>query len=393
MGNSTKLLLIEDNRIEARQTQHWLAAAKDPPFDVECVGLIEDGLERLAKGGVDIVLLDLNLPDSRGLETFEKIHERAPQTPIVVLTGEYDESIGPLAVERGAQDYLVKQQVDAMTLARVLRHGLARHRARQEEISRSRQRRPAVVIGFIGAKGGVGTTTTALNIALALSQQGKATILVELRPFFGTLSCHLHLKPQANLSSLLELPPERINAIELSKTLNHFHQLANLQILCGPQRATEAKEIGPGQAESIIKGLSELADYIVLDLPIDPTSATRAVASLCHHIAVVTEREPTSVMAAKVLVSQLETWGVIGERVKGIVVNRTVLPVMMSVDEVRSGMGCPIVGIVTCAAEACQQAIVEGIPLVLAGPSDVAALCLSAIAEKLAADKLVDIIL
>ncbi len=137
MTISTKVLLIEDNRIEARQTQHWLSWDKKSLFDVECVGLLQAGLERLAQGGIDIVLLDLNLPDSRGLETFVKLHAQSPQVPVVVLTGEYDESHGPQAVESGAQDYLVKQQMDAYTLTRVLRHALARHRASQAKKNKS----------------------------------------------------------------------------------------------------------------------------------------------------------------------------------------------------------------------------------------------------------------
>ena len=120
------VLLIEDNRLEARQTQHWLAADKSAAFEVESVDTLRLAGERLAQARFDIVLLDLNLPDSSGLETFSKLHDRHSQVPIVVLTGEFDNSLGPAAMELGAQNYLVKQKADAASLTRVLHFALAR---------------------------------------------------------------------------------------------------------------------------------------------------------------------------------------------------------------------------------------------------------------------------
>ncbi len=170
MSAVIKVLLIEDNRIEARQTQHWLGESQDGAFEVEAVEQLKLCAERLAKGGIDIVLLDLNLPDSRGLDTFNRLHEQFPDIPAVVLTGEYDDRIGPSAVEKGAQDYMVKQQSDAASLDRVLRFALARHRSQAELLKKSRSDKTARVLGFIGAKGGVGTSTIALNVAVAPRQ-------------------------------------------------------------------------------------------------------------------------------------------------------------------------------------------------------------------------------
>ena len=387
MATVIKVLLIEDNRIEARQTQHWLASANDPPFEVECVDNLQAGLESLIRGGVDIVLLDLNLPDSRGLETFVKLHSQAPQIPVIVLTGEYDESFGPQAVEKGAQDYLVKQQVDAKTLTRVLRHGLARQHAFQDEIDKPHHGRTARVIGFIGAKGGAGTTTTALNIAMALSQQGKSVILVELRSSFGTLSCHLSRNPQSNLRNVLELPPERIGAEELDSVL--CQNQAGLRVVYGPQQAKESKEVDPKQAEAIIRGFSGMAEYVILDLPNQPSAATRAAVRLCHFIAVVTEREAASVMSGKVTINQLQSWGIGGDLVGAIVVNRTVFPIPIEFSEIQSGLGCAIVGVVPWAATACLRALKDCSPLVVSQRDNDASLSLTEIAGKIAADKLV----
>lgn len=351
MSKPVKVLLIEDNRLEATQTQHWLNEAQDAHFESECVDTLQAGIQRLAQGGVDLVLLDLNLPDSRGLETFVKLHGESPEVPMVVLTGEYDETVGPQAVEKGAQDYLVKQQASAGTLNRVALHALARHRAFVEGMKQSRRVAPKRMLGFIGAKGGVGTTTTTVNIALSLALQGKPAILAELRPSFGTLALHLRQTPQSNLSNLLALPAERIDSLALDSAI--CQDRAGLRVLFGPQQASEQKEIAPEQAEALVTALSQMSEFVFLDLPNQPSPATQAAVRHCDFVAVVTEREPASVAAGKVTVNQLQAWGVGGGLVGAIVVNRAVFPISMEFAEIQSVMGCPIVCIVPWAATAC----------------------------------------
>lgn len=387
MAQAVKVLLIEDNRIEARQTQHWLSEAKDAPFESECVDTLQAGLERLAQGGIDIVLLDLNLPDSRGLETFVKLHGQSPQIPVVVLTGEYDESVGPVAVEKGAQDYLVKQQANANTLHRVLRHSLVRHRSFSEGLQPSSPAKVRQVVGFIGAKGGVGTTTTALNIALSLAVRGKAVILAELRPSYGTLACHLRWNAQNNLRGLLDLPLAQLGVDELEAALCQGQ--AGLRILFGPQQAKEGKDIDPDFAVAIIKGLLQMADFLVLDLPNQPSPATEAAVHMCNFVAVVTEREPAAVAAGRVVVHQLQAWSVGGGVVGAVIVNRTIYPVPIEFVEIQSTMGCPIVGMVPWAATACLRALRDGVPLVLGQRENDAACSLVEIAAKIAENKLV----
>jgi diguanylate cyclase (GGDEF)-like protein len=89
------------------------------------------GLERLAAGGIDVVLLDLGLPDSVGLDTFTTVNTQAPQVPILVLTGLDDEALAVQVVQQGAQDYLVKGQADGDSLARAIRYAIERKRAEE----------------------------------------------------------------------------------------------------------------------------------------------------------------------------------------------------------------------------------------------------------------------
>lgn len=394
MSQPISVLLVEDNRIEAHQTQHMLATAADGTFEVECVDNLKAALERLAQGGIDIVLLDLNLPDSRGEATFEKLYAECPLVPIVVLTGEYDEEIGPSTVSKGAQDYLVKQRVGGTSLAHVLRYALARHQAQLEKLKSFQIRKSGRVLGFLGAKGGVGTTTTALNVAVALAMRGKSVILVEMRPSFGTLAFHVNQQPAKNLRTLLDLPPERIGRTELNAVL--CEGPAGVWILFGPKDGDAAfREIEPRQADAIVNGLAQMAEYVILDLGTQPSGAMRAAVNLCHFAAVVTEREPGSVRAGRVLVKLLQDWGSRGNLQGGVflvgsvVVNRTIYSnYMMPAAEVQSLMGCEIVGMVPFGAPDNLRALTECVPLALLQPDNDTAISYVEIANRLSTDKL-----
>jgi len=126
-----KVLLVEDNHGDARLIKEMLAEARGNPFDAECADLLATGLEHLAQGGIDVVLLDLGLPDSRGLDTLVKVRAQALGVPIVVLTGLDDEALAVEAVKEGAQDYLVKGQVDSNLLGRSVRYAIERKRAEE----------------------------------------------------------------------------------------------------------------------------------------------------------------------------------------------------------------------------------------------------------------------
>ena len=136
---STKALLIEDNEDDALIIQEMLSRVKGDGFDLEWANRLSTGLERLAEGGIDVVLLDLGLPDSQGLRTLSKVNAQAPEVPAVVMTGLADETLAVEAVRVGAQDYLTKGQVDGNLLARSLRHAIERHRMQAELEQRAQE--------------------------------------------------------------------------------------------------------------------------------------------------------------------------------------------------------------------------------------------------------------
>ncbi len=127
-----KVLLIEDNPGDARLIEEMIAEDPATPFHLHCADRLALGLEHLSAGGTGLVLLDLSLPDSFGLETFTKVYAHSPTVPIIVLTGNDDQMLALSAVKGGAQDYLVKGRLDRELLLRSMQYSIERKRYQQQ---------------------------------------------------------------------------------------------------------------------------------------------------------------------------------------------------------------------------------------------------------------------
>ena len=133
MNNApVKILLIEDNPSDALLLKETLREITDTKFEMTHAKQLSEAVTQLSKGGFDVILLDLSLPDSFGLETVERASLMAPSLPIIVLTGLRDETIGIQAVHKGAQDYLIKGQTDKDLLIRVINHSIERKRIEKD---------------------------------------------------------------------------------------------------------------------------------------------------------------------------------------------------------------------------------------------------------------------
>ena len=121
-----KVLLIEDNPQDLRLIKEMLSEVNNPSFELIGADRLEDGLKLLLNDDFDILLLDLSLPDSTGLDTFASVYDQAPEIPIIILTGFDDEDTAIKAVREGAQDYMVKGQVNSLLLSRSISYAIER---------------------------------------------------------------------------------------------------------------------------------------------------------------------------------------------------------------------------------------------------------------------------
>ncbi len=135
-----QVLVVEDNAGDVRLLREMFGSESAGNFELTHLMRMSDAEDHLAKGGVDIILLDMGLPDGHGLETVRRARAAAPNVPLIVLTGLDDEALAAEAMKHGAQDYMIKGQIESRALPRALRHAIERHRMQTEaELIRTHQ--------------------------------------------------------------------------------------------------------------------------------------------------------------------------------------------------------------------------------------------------------------
>jgi Flp pilus assembly CpaE family ATPase len=195
------VLLIEDSPEYAELVQRWLSTKQDVEFVLNWTDSLAAGLSRLAKGGVDVILLDLGLPDSRGLKTFIAAQAHAPCVPIVVLSGGDTESLALHMVQLGAQDYIIKSAGSSELLVRALQYAVVRSAQKTAEESAPDQ---SALIAVMGGKGGVGATTFACSLAVELRRQtGQPTLLADLDFGAGLVSFFMNAPSEHSIMDAL----------------------------------------------------------------------------------------------------------------------------------------------------------------------------------------------
>ena len=121
MGENIKILIIEDNLGDAYLIEEYLEEFDNFSYEIKNVGTLTEALSILKKQPFDVIVLDLGLPDSDGINTFFRIHNENPLIPIIILTELDDEAIGFYALEKGAKDFLVKGQTEGKLLECIIR--------------------------------------------------------------------------------------------------------------------------------------------------------------------------------------------------------------------------------------------------------------------------------
>ena len=134
LNKQVKVLFIEDNPADARLIKEMFKDISKPQYELINAKTLKDGLNYLKNQKIDILLLDLSLPDSMGIETFKNIHNSDPKLPIVILSGLEDEELAVSAVRQGAQDYFVKDDINSRLLTRALNYAIERKNSEKELI-------------------------------------------------------------------------------------------------------------------------------------------------------------------------------------------------------------------------------------------------------------------
>jgi len=377
-----KRILVVDDEIESLKLIGLMLQRRG--YEIIAARSGTQALEKVKTGDPDLVILDIMMPDMDGYEVCR--HIRAdPATadlPIIMFTAKSMVSDKVAGFQAGADDYLTKP-VHPDELASRIEAILARSkRKKAEEIPHTKAR----MIAFLGSKGGVGTTTLAVNVAVAMAQglaKDKKIILADFQAGMATSALQLGLRSNAGISRVLEQSHDRIDGKVIESQLQEY--MSGLLVLGGQiEPPGAALPLLPEQAEAIIRHLGATADYLVLDLGVGLGEVNRHILPRCDAIVVGIEPQRWSIMLARSLLEELNvSLGIPRHRVVLTLVNKTPSSSALSKDTIEGLLQHEITTVITPAPELAFQSGEMGRPLIQIQPASLVAQQIRALAEHL----------
>ena len=304
------VLLIEDSSEFAELVVDWLAGPEsDDGFSVNWKESLNAGIESLKQAPVDVIVLDLSLPDSKGKDTFLKIDRASPGTPVIVLSAAKSEAVALGMIADGAADYLVKSACNAENLARSIRYAIIRPRAKEEKVETndfgnlSKARDSAKFIGIIGPKGGVGTTTFAWNLAVDLARQTNEKVLVcDFDSDSGLISFLAGTDPQYTLKDAVAAADNLLSETSFERFV--FKGPHGVHVLSSPGWHGVA-QLEREAAKKLIKEARRFYNWIVADFA-RPSPNSLAFAQLADDVLLVSSTEMASLYETKRFVDSIK---------------------------------------------------------------------------------------
>jgi DNA-binding response OmpR family regulator len=339
-----KVLVVDD---EPESLKLFGYALHRQGYEVFVAQSGEEALESIRKYRPDLVILDIMMPGMDGFEVCRQIRAdpEVQHVPVMMLTAKSGTEDKVAGFESGADDYLSKPVALAELFARV-KVLLARSRAAAPTPVVSSAR--AKIIAFLGVKGGVGTTTLAVNIAIALQGKTRSVVLAELRPSQGMAGAMLKLSSPNHLGKLATKDPKTLTRQAVQEAMvSHF---SGLGVLLAPQVVIgeDARPIAldASRTQAVLSALQGAADYVVLDLGTGLRESTLAALRQSQRTVLVSEHCPLSLRLCRQTLAAITSLGLTGNRVDVVVNNRSRQNVTLSLTEMEKLVGQPILGIV-----------------------------------------------
>lgn len=327
----------------------------------------------------DLIILDVMMPDMDGYEVCRRLRADANTSgiPIIMFTAKTLVDDKVTGFEAGADDYLTKPTHPAELASRV-KAVLARSMAQRRAASDS-----GMLIGFMGVKGGVGTTTLAMNVAASIGQK-EPTILTDVRPGEGSMGLALGLGRSAGMANLLGRPASDLTArIVENELVTHS---SGIKLLLSSARPKEAQiAINPDTAAAILKSLRSLARNVVVDLGPALTKSNGRLIKDVDQLAIVVEPYRVALNMARELLKELDSVGVGKGRTNVILVNRAQTTLQVPWQEAEQILSHEMLAIISPAPELAFQAAEAGFPIVLFQPTSIVATQMNKLSDELAA--------
>ncbi len=371
-----KVLAVDDDRDLLRMLALVLQNAG---YEVVSARNGSEALTMMGSLTPDIVLLDVMMSDISGYDIARwlRANPATATTPIIMLTAKALQQDRAFGFEAGVDDYLTKPVSHSELLMRI------KSLLRRATVMPTAVGSTSHLIGFLGAKGGVGTTTLAINIAATLLANNHEAILVDSQPIASAM-ISLNLTsaplPHSFTNGNAHLLADRL-------ALKGFmaRHSCGLEVLSLPLPWRQnGLPVQPQEMNALFQTLTVLAPFVLVDMGCGLTPLAQSVLSLIDRVIIVTEPDRPSLELARHLLTELRQTSNKGHTQIALVsVNRTGGGIARSTAEMERILGVPLLGVITPASEVCFQANQHGLPVVAAYPSSLIAEQIRAITTRL----------
>ncbi len=319
-----------------------------------------EALEKVSQHMPDLIILDIMMPQLDGYEVTRRLRSN-PETahiPIILFTakGQVEDKVAGLDV--GANEYLTKPTHPAELIARV-RNLLNRPLTGsvQPPPTRARNTSLATVIGVMAGKGGQGVSTLSINLAAGFYQRfnGAQVLLAELQPGRGDIGIQFNYANPQGLNELLKKNVQDIHRGVVENAL--VSHKSGLKMLLSSYQPTDVALFSAGeQMNVIVRELSRLATYVVMDLGVGLHPTTQRALEYCTKLIIVVEPDPHAMPHTKSLIENLKKIGFSNEKITAVIVNRVRTEQAMNAAEIQRALGLEISTVFTPAPELAYQA-------------------------------------
>jgi len=360
-----KILVIDDEPDTLRLVALVL---KRQGYDVVTATEGKEGIKKAVAERPDLIILDVMMPGMDGFE-IAKVLRSAPRTskvPILMFTakGQLEDKLKGFEV--GADDYITKPAHPAELLMRVkklLFRAPAYNTASLEEAPPTKK---AWVVGFIGAKGGLGTSSLVLNLPFALQKIApeEEIIACDLVPGHGTISTDLGYPKVTGLANLLSKKSSEITREAIEDELLKFKP--GISFLTSSYNPTESKFANSVEAMGqIVEHLSSMASFVLLDMGTYSHDLARHVLPKCNEVVVIIDGFPDTQRVAKALIDHLLSLGFGYTNLFGVIYNRVRGGLQITWETLQQKLGVKILTVIPAAPELAHKATSEAEPMVL----------------------------
>ena len=360
-----KILIVDDDLDTLRLVGLML---QRQGYQISAATNGQQGLEKAFEEHPDLILLDVMMPDIDGYEVTRRLRQNPAtvDTPILMFTAKAQLDDKVVGFEVGANDYLTKPTHPSELQARV-KTLLSRVDEKKDGAVRGGDK--GYVIGILSPRGGLGTTTLAVNLAAGLMTKTKDEVIVaEMLPGQGALALEMGLEGDSGLVNLLSL--SKISELSNKKVRESLtHHGSGLKILLSSDRPRDMHLTSQlSNYKILVSRLSELARFTVLDLGLGLQPFAKNTLPLCDEVLVIVEGIPNTIKHTKALIEDITTMGVHKRIINVVLNNRVRSDTQLPSSEVQNKLDHEIIGTLTPAPELFTQATRMQTPAILCQP-------------------------